>query len=250
MKDRTTMAGREAALERELARKAQQARKRRRRPVPVPETDLPPQRRTKSLPMPPKPPGSPIKPDVGKMTEQLKKLGGAKKKGPTTKLPPGSKKAPPTPRSTKSLPMPQIPGPIGSKKAPPTPRRKPTGPRRGIAVGERVPGRSDGLKMPPKPKVDPNRSISVADFERSGGLGKGPAKGTPKKPKQEPVMTVPGTRTPTTKTGKGGGMYDKYPQRPGDFKKGGAVGGAKKKSKAKIRGAGIERKGLRKAKIR
>jgi len=246
MKDRTTMAGREAALERQLARKAQQARKRRRRPVPVPDTDLPPQRRMETIPEPIIPTGSPIrkpsspgvKSDVGKMTEQLKKLGEAKKKGPTTKLPPGSKKAPPTPKMPPAPPRgPKAPpapprGPIGSKKAPPTPRM-PTTPR-----------------MPPKPKLDPNRSISVADFERSGGLGKGPAKGTPKKPKQEPVMTVPGTRTPTTKTGKGGGMYDKYPQRPGDFKKGGAVGGAKKKSKAKIRGAGIERKGLRKAKIR
>ena len=216
MKDRTTMAGREAALERQLARKAQQARKRRRRPVPVPDTDLPPQRRMETIPEPIIPTGSPIrkpsspgvKSDVGKMTEQLKKLGGARKKGP---------KAPPRGQPKRGT---------GTVFVPPTP------------------------KMPPKPKLDPNRSISVADFERSGGLGKGPAKGTPKKPKQEPVMTVPGTRTPTTKTGKGGGMYDKYPQRPGDFKKGGAVGGAKKKSKAKIRGAGIERKGLRKAKIR
>lgn len=246
MKDRTTMAGREAALERELARKAQQARKRRRRPVPVPDTTKPPQQRMKSIPdvvkvsdpvRPRRKPSSPgTKPDVGKMTEQLKKLGGARKEGP---------KAPPAPPR----------GPIGSKKAPPTPRM-PTIP-----------------KMPPKPKVDPNRFISVADFERSGGLGKGPAKGTPKtrspifkdvikdaiieypntpkppkKPKQEPVM-VPGTRTPMTKTSKGG-MYEKYPQRPGDFKKGGTVGSKKKPTKQKIRGAGIERKGLRKAKIR
>lgn len=233
MKDRTTMAGREAALERQLARKAQQARKRRRRPVPVPDTDLPPQRREDSkikmerIPEPPIPPGSPIrprrkpsspgaKPDVGKMTEQLKKLGGARKKGP---------KAPPAP------PRGQPKRGTGTVFVPPTPKMP------------RVP------KMPPKPKVDPNRFISVADFERSGGLGKGPAKGTPKKPKQEPVM-VPGTKTPTTITGERGGMYGKYPQRPGDFKKGGTVGGAKKKSKAKIRGAGIERKGLRKAKIR
>ena len=215
MKDRTTMAGREAALERQLARKAQQARKRRRRPVPVPDTDLPPQRRMETIPEPIIPTGSPIrkpsspgvKSDVGKITEQLKKLGGARKKGP---------KAPPRGQPKRGT---------GTVFVPPTP------------------------KMPPKPKLDPNRSISVADFERSGGLGKGPAKGTPKKPKQEPVM-VPGTKTPTTKTGKGGGMYDKYQQRPGDFKKGGTVGSKKKPTKQKIRGAGIERKGLRKAKIR
>ena len=79
-----------------------------------------------------------------------------------------------------------------------------------------------------------------------------PPGGKPPMKKPMPVMPGPvvGKPVPAPPPGSNPPMPGIKPKPPGSFKKGGTVGGAKKKGKAKIRGAGIERKGLRKAKMR
>tara|TARA_R100000455_G_C6209624_1_gene77597 strand:+ start:242 stop:565 length:324 start_codon:yes stop_codon:yes gene_type:complete len=80
-----------------------------------------------------------------------------------------------------------------------------------------------------------------------------PPGGKPPMQKPMPVMPGPGPvvgkPVPAPPPGSNPPMPGIKPKPPGGFRKGGTVGGAKKKGKAKIRGAGIERKGLRKAKM-
>ena len=104
-----------------------------------------------------------------------------------------------------------------------------------------------GLPVNPIQKPMPRRKFVGEPVTPPGGKLPVP----PRKFVGEPV-TPPGGKLPVPpKPGTGvmeGGaanMNRQVPKMPGGFKKGGGV-----KGKAKIRGAGIERKGLRKAKIR
>ena len=124
----------------------------------------------------------------------------------------------------------------------PMPRRKP-----GRIVGKPVPPPGGGLPVNPIQKPMPRRKFVGEPVTPPGGKLPVP----PRKFVGEPV-TPPGGKLPVPpKPGTGvmeGGaanMNRQVPKMPGGFKKGGGV-----KGKAKIRGAGIERKGLRKAKIR
>jgi len=105
----------------------------------------------------------------------------------------------------------------------PMPRRKP-----GRIVGKPVPPPGGGLPVNPKQKPMPPRKFVGEPVTPPGG--------------KLPVPPKPGTGV---MEGGAANMNRQVPKMPGGFKKGGGV-----KGKAKIRGAGIERKGLRKAKIR
>ena len=78
-----------------------------------------------------------------------------------------------------------------------------------------------------------------------------PSLPAPKLPGVRPADPVVGKPVPAPPPGSNPPMPGtEKPKPPGVFRKGGAVGGAKKKSKAKVRGAGIARKGVRPAKMR
>lgn len=131
---------------------------------------------------------------------------------------------PPRRRRAKPITSPGGSLPVDPKQKP-MPRRKP-----GPIVGKPVP--------PPGGKPPMQKPMPVMP---------GPVVGKPVMPGPGPVVGKP---VPAPPPGSNPPMPGIKPKPPGGFGKGGTVGGAKKKGKAKIRGAGIERKGLRKAKIR
>ncbi len=111
-----------------------------------------------------------------------------------------------------------------------------------------------------KPITSPGGSLPVNPKQKPMPRKKpGPITGKPvpppggKPPMQKPMPVMPGPvvgkPVPAPPPGSNPPMPGIKPKPPGGFRKGGTVGGAKKKGKAKIRGAGIERKGLRKAKM-
>ena len=117
-------------------------------------------------------------------------------------------------------------------------------PRRRRAKPITSPGGS--LPVNPKQKPMPRKKpgpITAKPVPPPGG----------KPPMQKPMPVMPGPvvgkPVPAPPPGSNPPMPGIKPKPPGGFRKGGTVGGAKKKGKAKIRGAGIERKGLRKAKM-
>jgi len=173
------------------------------------------------------------KPDIDAMEKVFKKFSKARKKAMED-----VEKLPKPPRRRR-------PGPItspGEKQKQEGPIQKP--PRRRRPGPITSPGGS--LPVDPKQKPMPRRKP-------------GPIVGKPvplpggKPPMRKPMPVMPGPvvgkPVPAPPPGSNPRMPGIKPKPPGGFKKGGTVGGAKKKGKAKIRGAGIERKGLRKAKM-
>ncbi len=205
-----------------------------RKKLPIPVGELPPGP-TRGQGDPRKDPNRPkpqTKPDLGEMEKVLKKFGKARKKAieDAEKLPKPPRRRRPGPITSPGEKQKQE-GPIQKPK-----RRKRPGPITSPGGKLPVPPRQ-GKPMPPRKFV---------------GEPVTPPGGKPPMKKPMPVMPGPvvGKPVPAPPPGSNPPMPGIKPKPPGGFKKGGTVGGAKKKGKAKIRGAGIERKGLRKAKMR
>ena len=126
-----------------------------------------------------------------------------------------------------------------ARKMPKPPRRRRPGP---------ITSPGGSLPVDPKQKPMPRKKPGPIT-----GKPVPPPGGKPPMQKPMPVMPGPGPvvgkPVPAPPPGSNPPMPGIKPKPPGGFRKGGTVGGAKKKGKAKIRGAGIERKGLRKAKM-